>query len=297
MIGVIIKTSKSYKMKNLRSMFVDDQCILEEFENLKKINFDFFIQNGMKKPSRPDIEIYEFVENSKKPILIREAPVLRMISNGSQTKFSFNEQWYRFSWNSFFMDEGLFPYDPVYDRWGELSKLYNINICDWKRRGDAILFNLQKDGDSALNRLTYNNIDYKNYIADIITQIQKISDRPLIIRGHPLDQIVVPYLQNIFPTLEYSTDKNLYDDLNRSWCMVTYNSTSCVESTLYGTPTIVLDPSAVSTEVSQTRLEQLEDQWDPDRKEWCKKIAFHQWQGYELTDGYVWTLLKSLIWN
>jgi hypothetical protein len=79
--------------------------------------------------------------------------------------------------------------------------------------------------------------------------------------------------------------------------MVTYNSTSCVESTLYGTPTVVLDSSAVSTEVSQTSLEQIEELWSPDRNFWCKKIAFHQWQGRELTDGYVWNLLKSLVWK
>jgi hypothetical protein len=261
------------------------------------MDFDFFVQNGMKKKSRPNNEVYEFTENSGKPVLIREAPVLRMINNGSQTKASFDDQWNRFSWNSFFADEGLHPYDSSYDRWTELSKKFNIKLHEWQRRGDAILFNLQKNGDSALNRLTYNDIDYKEFVAEKIKEIKKISDRPLIIRGHPLDQIVIPYLQKLFPKLEYSVKRPLYDDLNRSWCMVTYNSTSCVESTLYGIPTIVLDSSAVSTEVSQTRIEQIEDNWEPDRTEWCKKIAFHQWQGSELADGYVWNLLKSAIWK
>jgi hypothetical protein len=297
MLGIIIKTSKSNKIKGLRSMFVGDECAMVNFEDLQNMDFDFFVQNGMKKKSRPNNEVYEFTENSGKPILIREAPALRQVGNGSQTKIPFEEQWNRFSWNSFFMDEGLFPYDPSYDRWTELSKKYDIQVHDWARRGDSILLNLQIDGDSALNRLTYNGIDYKNYIVGIIKQIQKISDRPLIVRGHPLDPIVVPYLQNIFSDLEFSTNQSLYEDLDRSWCMVTYNSTSCVESTLYGTPTIVLDSSSISTEVSQTSLEQLEDSWSPDRDFWCRKIAFHQWQGSELTNGYVWNLLKSLVWK
>jgi hypothetical protein len=293
MLGVIVKTLKSNKLKNLRSMFVGDECIIEDLENLSKFNIDFFIQNGIKKPSRENNDLYEYLEKTKKPILIREAPVIRLIGNGSQTKVPFEEQWNKFSWNSFFMDEGLFPYDVSYNRWEELSKKFNIKLHEWQRRGDAILFNLQKDGDSALNRLTYNDIDYKEFIAEKIKEIQKISDRPLIIRGHPLDQIVVPYLQKLFPKLEYSVKRPLYDDLDRAWCMVTYNSTSCVESSLYGTPTIVLDSSAVSTEISQTHLKQIEDNWEPDRTEWCKKIAFHQWQGCELTDGYVWNLLKK----
>lgn len=297
MLGVIIKTSKSNKLKNLRTMFVGDECIIESLENLPTLDIDFFVQNGIKKPLRENNDIYEYVEKTKKPILIREMPVLRDIAGKSQTKIPFQQQWNKFSWNSFFMDEGLFPYDPSYDRWTELSKKYDIQVHDWARRGDSILLNLQIDGDSALNRLTYNGIDYKNYIVGIIKQIQKISDRPLIVRGHPLDPIVVPYLQNIFSDLEFSTNQSLYEDLDRSWCMVTYNSTSCVESTLYGTPTVVLDSSAISTEVSQTSLEQIEEPWGADREEWCKKIAFHQWQGNELTDGYVWKLLKDLVWK
>lgn len=295
MLGVIIKTAKSNKLKNLRTMFVGDNCIIESLENLSNFDIDFFVQNGIKKPLRENNDIYEYVEKTGKPILIREMPVLRDIAGKTQTKIPFEQQWFRFSWNSFFMDDGIHPYDPSYDRWSEISKKYNIEVKNWQRRGDAILLNLQKDGDSALNRLTYSNIDYKQYIVDVIEKIKQINNRPLIIRGHPLDQIVVPYLQNFFPDIEYSKNRSLYDDLDRSWCMITYNSTSCVEASLYGTPTITLDSSAVSWEVSQHYLNEIEKEHKIDRKEWCKKISFMQWQGSELTDGYVWNLLKKSI--
>jgi hypothetical protein len=305
MLGIIIIQPKWKKLRFFEKIIDftnEDKLASVEYDQLDNFDYDFIVQNGLKKPSRTTNYIYEFAEKIYKekniPTLIREAPSLRKINNGSSAKqISFESKWFKLSWNSFFMDEGLFPYDPSYDRWTELSKKYDIQVHDWARRGDSILLNLQIDGDSALNRLTYNGIDYKNYIVDIIKQIQKISDRPLIVRGHPLDPIVVPYLQNIFSDIEFSTNQSLYEDLNRSWCMVTYNSTSCVESTLYGTPTVVLDSSAISTEVSQTSLEQIEEPWSPDRNFWCKKIAFHQWQGRELTDGYVWNLLKSLVWK
>lgn len=301
MIGIIIIQPKWKKLKSFNNILGKDKLIPIEFDQIKKYKYDFIVQNGLKKPGRQNIHIYEYAENIYKekniPTLIREAPVLRKISNGASSssleKISFEDKWIKLSWNSYYIDEGLFPYDPSYDRWSELSKKYNINIENWQRRGDAVLLNLQKGGDSALNRLTYNGINYIDYIIEKIKQIQLITDRPLIIRSHPLDRIIEPYLQRIFPNIEYSKNQNLYDDLDRAWCMITYNSTSCVESTLYGTPTIVLDPSAVSTPVSQTNLEQIEESWDADRSEWCKKIAFHQWQGKELTDGYVWNLLKQ----
>ena len=299
MIGLIIKTSKSNKLKRFEKILEssNDQLLIIDKEDIHSINFDFLLQNGMKKPSRNNNDIYELMASFNKPILIREAPVLRQIGNGSQTKVPFDSQWSRFSWNSFFMDEGLFPYDSSYDRWYELSKKFDINVYDWKRRGDAILFNLQIPTDSALNRLTYNNIDYKDYILEKIKQTQAITDRPIIVRSHPFDETAQQHIESRIEGIEFSQDRTLYEDLDRAWCMVTYNSTSCVESTLYGTPTIVLDSSAISTEVSQTKLEQIEESWQPDREEWCKKIAFHQWQGCELSDGYVWNLLKKLVWN
>jgi len=303
MIGAIIKQPKWKKI-----MFFDqivnvsgqDKVIVLNYDEIENIKVDFFVQNGMKKPSRPNNEIYEYIEKIKIekgiPTLIREAPALRMISDGNSSKeIPFHEKWIKLSWNSFFVDEGLYPYDPSYDRWSELSKKYNIEIKDWKRRGDAVLFNLQKDGDSALNRLTYNGIDYKDYCAEKIKEIKQYTDRPIIIRKHPLDNVVAPYLEKIYPEIEFSKNKNLYDDLNRSWCMITYNSTSCVESTLYGTPTITLDPSAISWSVSQHKLQDVENLHNIDRLEWCKRIAFMQWQGNELLDGYVWKLLKDLV--
>ena len=300
MIGVIIKHPKWKKISDYNRMIEShgkDSVIYVEKEDIQKLNFDFFLQNGIKKPSKDNNDIYELIEFFDKPVLIREAPVIRQIGNVSQTKVPFEEKWSKFSWNSFFMDDGLFPYDASYNRWEELSKKHHIKIYDWKRRGDAILFNLQIPTDSALNRLTYNNIDYKDYILEKIKQTQAITDRPIIVRSHPLDKTARQHIESHIEGVEFSQDKTLYQDLDRAWCMVTYNSTSCVESTLYGTPTIVLDSSAVSTEVSQTRLEQIEESWQPDREEWCKKIAFHQWQGNELTDGYVWKLLKDLVWK
>ena len=301
MIGASIKYNKWKKTRAIEEVVSSTSEDTLEFVSLYEFGlkeYDFLVQNGIK--NAHNRKNYVFAEKRAHslniPILIREAPNIRQLGNGAMTKIPFEHQWIKLTWNSFFMDEGLFPYDSSYDRWSELSKKFDIKVHDWKRRGDAVLFNLQIPTDSALNRLTFNDIDYKDFILEKIKQTQAITDRPIIIRSHPLDTTAREYIEKNID-VEFSQGKTLYEDLNRSWCMVTYNSTSCVESTLYGTPTIVLDPSAVSTEVSQTKLEQIEDSWQPEREEWCKKIAFHQWQGSELTDGYVWTLLKSLVWK
>ena len=53
---------------------------------------------------------------------------------------------------------------------------YNIIVHDWKRRGDAILVNLQISNDSALNKLIYKNICYKEYLINKLVEIKKELD-------------------------------------------------------------------------------------------------------------------------
>ena len=301
MIGFAIKECKAAKIKqltNLVSSTKQDEMIRVEYNELQTRTPDFFVQNGIKKKARDGNVFYERVEtisnDQKIPILIRELPVIRQICLGQTDKqTTFDDRWIRFSWNSFFMDEGLHPYDPSYDRWNELQKRYNLEIYPQKIRGDYILFSLQLDGDSALNRLIYKNIEYKDYCCNIIKKIKKLTDRPILIRSHPLDKTVITHIQSVFgDTIHYSSYPDLYQDLDRSYCMVTYNSTSSVESTLYGTPTIVLDSSAVSYEVSN-KINNIESLSEFNLDNWLQKIAFMQWQGNELTDGYVWNLLKQ----
>jgi hypothetical protein len=78
--------------------------------------------------------------------------------------------------------------------------------------------------------------------------------------------------------------------------MITYNSTSSDESVFCGIPTITLDTSAVSTEVTFHSLDNIESEINFDRDNWLKKIAFMQWSEKEITSGYVWELLKNKIY-
>ena len=307
MLGVSIKECKSAKIKNISRLIHSTKTDILNRLPFEKINFsevDFVVQNGIKKKARHGNVFYENVELISKenniPILIRELPVIRQICLGHTDKHvSFDDRWIRFSWNSFFMDEGIHPYDPSYDRWSELQRYNNIIVRDWQSNGHFILFCLQLNGDSALNRLIYNDIDYNKYCEDTINKIKNLTDRPILVRGHPLDPAVVTNLKRKFVNdnkVTFSSTPNIYHALKVSHCMITYNSTSCVESILNGLPTIVLDSSAVAFPVSN-KLEDIENLKEFDRTEWLKKIAFMQWQGKELTDGYVWNLLKTLVWK
>ena len=57
----------------------------------------------------------------------------------------------------------------------------------------------------------------------------------------------------------------------------------------------------ISNPVSQHSVKEIENVHEPDRKEWCNRIAFYQWTNEELADvswqKYIWSLLRKCISN
>ena len=302
MKGIIVthaKWKKIWQVKSLIESTNQDLLVPVDFADLKQTECDFILQPGMPNEAKKYMDdVYEGIRNKNKPVLIKELPILRSINGISVNAkgIPFEKQWYRFSWNHYFLDTGIHPYDPTYDRWSELQSKYNIEIHDWKSRGDAILFNCQLYGDSALARIWDNGRRYEDVVFETIEKIKLTSDRPIIIRQHPKDSKMKNLLK-----IKYSDDKrvtisslpDLHDDFNRAWCTVTYNSTSCVESVLYGLPTFTLDTSALTNNLIPNSVNDIEKKINPDRHEWCKRIAFMQWSGEEMISGYPWNLLRN----
>lgn len=304
MKGVIVKHAKWKKVWQAQSLIEStkqDQLIPIEYRDLDATNCDFILQTGMPNEAKKYIDhVYEGIQKKNKPILIKELPVLRSVNGISVNPkgVPFEKQWYRFSWNHYFADTGIHPYDPSYNRWQELSNTYNIQVYDWNRRGNAILFTCQLYGDSALTRIWDNGKRYEDIVFETIEKIKLVTDRPIIIREHPKDTKMKVILRNKYKDdnrVTISLLPDLYDDFNRSWCTVTYNSTSCVESVLYGIPAFTLDPSALSYSLIPNTLDDIEKTIEPDRESWCNKIAFMQWSGKEMQNGYAWQLLRQIM--
>ena len=292
MIVGLVPHFKGYKLKHINRYFKND-CKFE-FRKIQDNNFtdvNFLLQNGMKsiKLSEERRSSFDKIENSNLPILIREEPVLRMLPNKTH--------WHRLSLNSFFMDEGLHPYDKTQNRWGKISKSYNISLENYKRRGDYILINLQQKKDAALNKLNFGGGGYHAYIENLINDILKTTDRKILLRPHPIDLGTKKHLYKLYGNnkqILFSENKSLYDDLDLSWCMITYNSTSCVESIIYGTHTICLDSSAVGYEVSGKSINDIENSLECNRTTWLNKISYMQFHMEEFNnDQYIWNLLKD----
>jgi hypothetical protein len=291
MIGAVIPHSKAYKLKTIIPMIQSsgDTVLKLNNDNFFSTNTDFYLHSGIYNITTSLDHLERFKFSQKKPILILDAHVLRMLPN--------NKNWIRLSWNSIYLDEGLHPYDPTYDRWKYISNKFNLTMNAWNRGGDVILINLQKSTDGALNRLNFNNTPYTEYILNKIIEIRKISNRPIRLRSHPLDTEVRIFLENNLKldNISFSENSNLYDDFKDTWCMITYNSTSVVESILYGIHTISLDPSSLAWNYGGQSISDIERDLSFDRYEWANRVSFMSWHVDELNNSYLWKILKKTL--
>jgi hypothetical protein len=286
--GLVKELPKNHSILNLFKN-TEDTLDLISVSGLEELELDLLAQNGMAGPGKKNLSIYQTVENfsitNDVPLLIRELPAIRHTET---------TDWWRFSWNHYFLDKGIYPYDDAYDRWTELKSRLDIKIYNWRSLGEKILFILQKPLDSALNKLHVDQISYESYCIDVIKKIKEHTDRSIVLRKHPRDpSTLIRRLGEIFSDIEISQNRSLLEDFNDSHCVVTYNSTSSVESVFYGIPTICLDSSCVATDVSHHSLKDIENLVEFDRSDWLKKLAYMQWSPEEILSGKTWSFVKD----
>ena len=160
---------------------------------------------------------------------------------------------------------------------------------------------LQRPGDSSLRKLIAQHGTYDNFINYTMTEIQKHTDRPIVMRMHPLRQDKQKNLITAFQ--DYSNKKNitistnthgagfleggdgLYADFANAWCVVGFNSNALTESVCEGIPTFSMCSSSMAWDCSNTDLANIESPAIFERQQWLNNLAYCQWREDECIAG------------
>lgn len=283
-----------------------DKFILTNFNKGQFVeSVDCFVQFNIFNPyfkykNKSIPNSYKFILNSKKPFLVCEEGAIRSLSN-----------YKRWGWTSYKNKIGKFNNNNVSsDRWDKIQQLTNIRFLNWNSPGDNILIMGQLERDSALIEMY--DAGYKTFDEYIIKQIKIIrhyTDRPIVIRSHPLgvkrfyelEEDLNNQYKNIKVSKNYNSEtklnggKGLEEDLTRSYCVITYNSNSAVEAVEKGIPIFTLNSTSAAYEIGHKDLSQIENlNYDVDTSAWCNKIAYTIWNEDEVADGSMWRHLRNI---
>ena len=169
-----------------------------------------------------------------------------------------NGGYYRYHINSFQMQSIRTVPD---DRW----KAMRTDVLPWQKNGRHIVI--------AAPTRTYSRFhETRDWIADTIDALARVTDRQLVIR-------------------DKESKRTLQSDLAGAHCLVTHGSIAAVESVILGVPVFVCPDSAAAL-VGRTDMNMVEKPAYPDRQPWLNSLAHSQFCESELTDGTLWKMLE-----
>ena len=187
------------------------------------------------------------------------------------------------------------------------SRYTQLNLPGWQGwknnpQGHIVML-LQLPGDASLRRT--NIWEWALYT---ISEIRKYSEKPIVIRPHPLmnlkpgDEFFEFYyklnnlgLKNI--SVSDPAVEPLKQQLNNAYCTVSFTSGSSIDSIIEGIPVIAMDPGNFAWDVSSRYPEQITDiPRVPNQRieQWLWNLAWSQWNKNEMKSGQCWEHLLPI---
>ncbi len=217
-------------------------------------------------------------------------------------KISEDNKYFRIGVNGFLNNSGIFDYKS---HPGDRLARMGINWQGWRENSNGhILLFLQLPGDASLR-----GANIYSWALDSIQKIRAKTDRPIVIRTHPLHNIkdtdefyklladiFLEKIQNI--SVSFGKTTPLDTDLASAFCTVAYSSGSSIDSILKGIPAITVDPGNFAYDISSNYLD---DIITPKKEvpgvvtNWLSRLAYSQWSIEEMSNGTAWNHLRPLI--
>ena len=171
----------------------------------------------------------------------------------------------------------------------------------WNDSGNHILICMQKWGDASLG-----DVDTYEWCRNTVNEIRKHTQRPIIIRPHPIyrKKLKLAALKREMLQLKSITWRDtdfriqgeidtITQDLKDCWCTVTHTSGSAVDSVLNGVPNIATGTGNMAWPVSGHSLSEIESPYKGDKTDWLNKIAHCQWSVDEFRSGLCWEHVRK----
>lgn len=165
---------------------------------------------------------------------------------------------------------------PIQER--PLDRLQKLN---WKYRkpriGEKILICPPSE-----KVMKFYDLDLNEWLDNVIEQIKTKTNKPIEIRKKPTRE-------------ERVTTNTIWQALENTHCLVTFNSIAATESILYSVPAIALAPNAAST-ICDVDLDSINNPTIPTKEQitaFAAHLSYCQFTSKEMRNGYAWKILNE----
>jgi len=160
-----------------------------------------------------------------------------------------------------------------------------------ENQGSYILF----AGSSAKYHIFMGLEDPETYAKNVISELRKYTNRPVIYRPKPTWNGREPIPQTIY---KGDSDIKYHELMNHDiHSVITHTSNAALEANFYGIPTLVLGDS-IAKPVSSTELKDIENIYIPtleEKESLGRSFSYFQYQMKEISTGLPWKKLKHIL--
>ncbi len=217
----------------------------------------------------PNKEIWDRAKKQNKPIIVLE---VGGIQRGITWKVGLNG-----------INSAAFPFAKNNN--SVRADRLNLTLSPWRTKGDYILICGQHDKSLQWNGMPPTS----NWIINTIDELQKHSDRKIIVRPHP--RCPLPDIEKEFRNVIRQVPQHLtgtYDSFDISfdnaWATVSWSSNPGIQSIMTGVPAIV-GPESIAYPVAEHQLSNIENLSMPDRQQWLNDYAWTEFTVEEIAQG------------
>ena len=173
--------------------------------------------------------------------------------------------------------------------------LFGHELRPWNPTGELIVICGQHDTSEQWKGMPR----MSTWIEQQINEIRKYTQRPILVRPHPRNQI--NFDETKFKNVKIRVPKRdfrTYDDtdfkatLGRTWAVVNHSSNPAMEAVIRGIPVFVSE-SSLCHDVGNTHLYEINKPAMPSRMNWANKLAYTEWFEDEIEKGVPWVRIKK----
>jgi hypothetical protein len=173
--------------------------------------------------------------------------------------------------------------------------LFGHELRPWNPTGELIVICGQHDTSEQWKGMPR----MSTWIEQQINEIRKYTQRPILVRPHPRNQI--NFNETKFKNVKIRMPKRdfrTYDDtdfkatLGRTWAVINHSSNPAMEAVIQGIPVFVSE-SSLCHEVGNTHLHEINKPAMPNRFTWANQLAYTEWFEDEIEQGLPWARIKK----
>jgi hypothetical protein len=254
----------------------------------------FISDHSSKLPRSPHLllrkQVYDQQLANKKHTIIIDSNLFLYADPGNTKRYL------RYSMNGVFPTTANYFWDkPDPRRWESISKNLNLDLKPVRQSGKHILICCQRNGGWSMGGL-----EVMDWLRQTVKRLNKFTDRPIVVRGHPGDKKAPGYLRlpKKWTNVRISKNEHIKQDFKNCWAVITYNSSPGVAAAIEGIPVFVTDPVpevSQAFDICNTEIRKIERPRLPDRQRWIEKISMCHWNFDELKSGEAWRHMRRYV--